>query len=209
MTSSASKSKAPSTLKQSLVTSGFILLWGIFHALTEKSSSPAHTGGDKPQSVDDNLKTKKQDSNSEWFQKIWRKPVRWKVVFYDTLVALLPVVITALGISMTVLSEYEPLMPWGNIIRFIVVYLVYGILVVVVFQIRRAALFYSGETEKQEKLIILFLIVALALLAGVLQHTLGARPLTNLAINLVLSAAVALLSQASLSLPSKYEQDAN
>lgn len=129
--------------------------------------------------------------------------------FYDTLVALLPVVITALGISMTVLSEYEPLTPWGNIIRFIVVYLLYGTLVVVVFQIRRAALFYSGETEKQEKRTILFLIVALAFLDGVLQHTLGARPLTNWAITLVLSAAVALLSQASLSLPLKYEQDAN
>lgn len=209
MTSSASKSKAPSVLKQSLVTSGFILLWGIFHSLTEKSSSPAHTDGDKPQSVDDNLETKKQDSNSEWFQKIWRKPARWKVVFYDTLVALLPVVITALGVSMTVLSEYEPLTPWGNIVRFIVFYLLYGILVVVVFQIRRAALFYSRETEKQEKCTIPFLIVALALLAGVLQHCLGARPLTNLAITLVLSAAVALLSQAYFHLPLKYEQDAN
>ena len=81
MEPSTSTRRAPSTLKQSLVTSGFILLWGIFHSLTEKSSSPAHTDGDKPQSVDDILETKKQDSNSEWFQKIWRKPVRWKVVF--------------------------------------------------------------------------------------------------------------------------------
>lgn len=205
MTSSASKSKAPSVLKQSLITSGFILLLGIFHSLTEKSSSPAHTDGDKPQSVDDNLETKKQDSNSERFQKFWRKPVRWKVVSYYIALALLPVVIAAIGAAMVGTATEDS---GKYLLFFILAYVSYFVFAfwVIVSRATIGKLVY-GENDVPVWSIYLWIIVP-ALVSGVSTAVLKDSPILSFFISLALLALITYKSQRHLSLPLSFLQEA-
>lgn len=99
MASSTSKNKAPSMLKQSLITSGFILLWGIMCTIFGKSA-PAEEVEDKCQPVssesinrDTKLGALREALNEKLDACLRRvgRPQQWVVSLYDFSLALFPI----------------------------------------------------------------------------------------------------------------------
>lgn len=86
MTSSASKSKAPSVLKQSLITSGFILLLGIWHTISGKSNPPDNDESTGLKDDGERQDSTVNDKNSD--------PRGKKVWFYEFTLSIFPTILT-------------------------------------------------------------------------------------------------------------------
>ena len=104
---SASKSKAPSVLKQSLITSGFILLLGIWHTISGKSNPPDNdesTGlkddGEHQDSTvnDKNSDPRGKDEKAKWIRtkknESKTQPCGRKVWLYEFTLSIFPTILT-------------------------------------------------------------------------------------------------------------------
>lgn len=210
--------RAPSVLKQSLITSSFILLWGIFYSLAGKNNSPdANESSGEPGAIDsaDNPKTnietpKPQDNkNRSWEQKFdgyinskldknWKMPTKKRIAQFNVALSLFPTVIAAIGIALST----------GNTTFLLLAYALYGIFALWVIASRAtvASLVYE---ENDMKVWPIFLgIMVPAIVMGFVSVVLKDLPILNFFISLVLLARIAFISHQHLSLPLSYLQDA-
>lgn len=222
---SASKSKAPSVLKQSLITSGFILLLGIWHTISGKSNPP---DSDESQEINPEAATEASTKESKsqknkdggWGQKFvdyingkiektWKSPTKAKVVSYDIALALLPVVIAAIGAAIgaamvgTATEDSGKYLPF-----FILAYVLYFVFAfwVIVSRATIGKLVY-GENDVTGWPIYLWIIVP-ALVSGVSTAVLKDSPILSVFISLALLALITYKSQRHLSLPLSFLQEA-
>jgi len=98
MTSSTSKNKAPSVLKQSLLTSGFILLLGIWHTISGKNNPPdsdERTGlKDEGEHQDSTVNDAKETTATEQSEKSPGPGIpKWALVAYEWTLSLFLVVV--------------------------------------------------------------------------------------------------------------------
>ena len=218
---SASKSKAPSVLKQSLITSGFILLLGIWHTISGKSNPP---DSDESQEINPEAATEASTKESKsqknkdggWGQKfndyingkidkIWKSPTKTKVVSYDIALALFPTTIAAIGTAMVGIGTEDS----GKYLPFFILayvsYFVFALLVIA----SRATIgkLVYGENDVTGWPIYLWIIVP-ALVSGASTAVLKDSPILSFFISLALLALITYKSQRHLSLPLPFLQEA-
>lgn len=215
---SASKSKAPSVLKQSLITSGFILLLGIWHTISGKSNPP---DSDESQEINPEAATEASTKESKsqknkdggWGQKFvdyingkiektWKPPTKAKVVSYDIALALFPTTIAAIGTAMVGIGTEDS----GKF--FILAYVLYFVFAfwVIVSRATIGKLVY-GENDVTGWPIYLWIIVP-ALVSGASTAVLKDSPILSFFISLALLALITYKSQRHLSLPLSFLQEA-